>query len=82
MTDKDQAVRPITNIAAELKNALSPPSTKPATFAAPIYSPKIKVEPKRSVVILVGLVAGGFLGFIFLVADRVKNNIRKQLKTA
>jgi uncharacterized protein involved in exopolysaccharide biosynthesis len=73
MTDKDQAVRRMSNTVSELKNALLPPNTKLATFAAPIYSPKTKIEPKRSVVILVGLVAGGFLGFILLVAVRVRN---------
>jgi uncharacterized protein involved in exopolysaccharide biosynthesis len=82
MTDKDQAVRKMTNIVSELKNALLPPNTKPATFAAPIYSPNTKVEPKRSVVILVGLVAGGFLGLMLLVGVRVRNNIRKQLQAA
>lgn len=82
MTDKDQAVRKMTNTVSELKNALLPPNTKPATFAAPIYSPNTKVEPKRSIVILVGLVAGGFLGLMLLVVGRVRNNIRKQLKAA
>lgn len=82
MTNKDQAVRRMTNTVSELKNALLPPNTKPATFAAPIYSPNTKVEPKRSVVILVGLVAGGFLGLMLLVGIRVRNNIRKQLKSA
>ena len=82
MTDKDQAVRRMTNIVSELKNSLLPPNTKPATFAAPIYSPNTKVEPKRSVVILVGLVAGGFLGLMLLLGIRVRNNLRKQLKTA
>jgi hypothetical protein len=73
MTDKDQAVRRMTNTVSELKNALLPPNTKPATFAAPIYSPKTKVEPKRSVVTLVGLVAGGFFGLMVLVGVRVRN---------
>jgi len=80
MTDKDQAVRRMTNTVSELKNALLPPNTKPATFAAPIYSPNTKVEPKRSVVILIGLLAGGFLGLMLLVGGRVRNNLRKQLK--
>jgi LPS O-antigen subunit length determinant protein (WzzB/FepE family) len=80
MTDKDQAVRRMTNTVSELKNALLPPNTKPATFAAPIFSPNTKVEPKRSMLILVGLVAGGFLGLILLIGVRVRNNLRKQLK--
>ncbi len=80
MTDKDQAVRRMSNVVAELKNALLPPNTKPATFAAPIYAANTKVEPKRSVVILVGLIAGGFFGLLLLVGIRVRNNLRQQLK--
>jgi LPS O-antigen subunit length determinant protein (WzzB/FepE family) len=80
MTDKDQAVRRTSNTVSELKNALLPPNTKPATFAAPIYSPKTKVGPNRSAVILLGLVAGGFLGLLLLIGGRVTNNLRRQLK--
>jgi LPS O-antigen subunit length determinant protein (WzzB/FepE family) len=80
MTDKDQAVRRMSNVVAELKNALQPPNTKPATFAAPIYTPSTKVEPKRSIVILVGLIAGGFIGLVLLVGMRVRNSLRQQLK--
>lgn len=79
MTDKDKAVRKMASTVSELKNALEPPSTKPATFAAPIYAPDTKVEPKRAVIVLVGLVAGGFLGLMLLVGIRVRNNLRKQL---
>lgn len=79
MTDKDKAVRKMASTVSELKNALEPPSTKPATFAAPIYAPNTKVEPKRAVIVLVGLVAGGFLGLMLLVGIRVRNNLRKQL---
>lgn len=81
-TAKDQSVRKIAGTVSELKNALMPPTTKPATFAAPVYVPSTKVEPKRSVNILVGLVAGGFLGLLLLVGIRVRNNIRKQLNAA
>jgi LPS O-antigen subunit length determinant protein (WzzB/FepE family) len=81
LTDKDQKVRSLTNQVTEMKNALSTPATKDATFAAPIYSPNVKVEPKRRIVMLIGLVAGGFLGLALLVGIRVRNNLRKQIKT-
>lgn len=80
MTDKDQAVRRMSNTVSELKNSLLPPNTKPATFAAPIYSPNIKVEPKRGMVILVGLIMGIFLGLLVLIWISMKNDLRKQLK--
>jgi LPS O-antigen subunit length determinant protein (WzzB/FepE family) len=80
-TEKDQDLRKIAGTVSELKNALMPPNTKPATFAAPIYSPNTKVEPKRSVIILVGLVAGGFLGLLLLVGIRVRNKLHARLNT-
>ena len=78
-TEKDQEVRRLKSMVSELKNALMPPNTKPATFAAPVYTPSTKVEPKRSIIILVGLVVGGFLGLALLIGTRVRNNLRKQL---
>jgi LPS O-antigen subunit length determinant protein (WzzB/FepE family) len=79
LTDKDQRVRILTNEVTAMKNALTTPSTKPASFAAPIYAPNVKVEPKPSIVIPLGLIAGGFLGLLLLIGLRVRNNIRKQL---
>ena len=78
MTDKDQAVRRMTNTVSVLKNSLLPPNTKPATFAAPIYSSGIAVEPKRGMVIFVGLILGGFLGLLFLIGNRLRSNLHKQ----
>ena len=79
MTDKDQAVRRMTNTVSELKNSLLPPNTKPATFAAPIYSSNLAVEPMRTVLIFAGFIAGGVFGLLFLVGVRIRNNIRKEL---
>lgn len=79
LTDKDQQVRSLTNRVTEMKNALSVPATKPSTFAAPIYAPNVKVEPKRSLVTIIGLVAGGLIGLLFLIFVRMKNNFRRQL---
>lgn len=78
-TDKDKDLRKVASTVSELKNALMPPNTKPATFAAPVYAPSTKVEPKRSVITLGGLVLGGFLGLALLIGTRVRNNLRKQL---
>ena len=72
ITDRDQAVRKMTNTVSELKNALLPPNTKEASFAAPIYAPDRKVEPKRSLVTLICLFGGGFLGVLILLGGRLK----------
>lgn len=79
MTDKDQAVRKMTNIVSELKNSLSPPNTKPATFAAPIYASDSKVEPNKDVVTLIGLLTGGFTGLLWLVFKHLRNNVLKKI---
>ena len=72
ITDRDQAVRKMTNTVNELKNALLPPNTKDASFAAPIYAPDRKVEPKRALITVIGLFAGCFLGVVILVVRRMK----------
>lgn len=72
ITDRDQAVRKMTNTVNELKNALLPPNTKEASFAAPIYAPENKVEPKRALITVIGLVGGGFLGVLILLGGRLK----------
>lgn len=80
LTDKDQQVRSLTSRVTEMKNALSSPGTKPATFAAPIYASNVKVEPKRSLVTVIGLFAGGLVGLLVLIIVRMKINFRRQLK--
>ena len=72
LTDRDQAVRKMTNTVNELKNALLPPNTKEASFAAPIYAPERKVGPKRVLVTSIGLFAGCFLGVLILLGRRMK----------
>ena len=79
LTDKDQRVRALTNQVTEMKNSLLPPATKPATFAAPVYAPDVKVEPKRSVATVIGLIVGGLIGLSLLVGLRIRNNLRSQL---
>ena len=72
ITDRDQAVRKMTNTVNELKNALLPPNTKEASFAAPIYAPDRKVEPKRALVTAIGLFVGCLLGVLILLVRRMK----------
>lgn len=80
LTDKDQQVRSLTNKVTEMKNALLIPATRPASFATPVYASKSKVEPKRSMVMFVGLIGGGVLGLLLLVGGRVRKKLRQQLQ--
>jgi len=77
ITDRDQAVRKMTNMVNELKNALLPPNTKDASFAAPIYAPTQKVEPKRTRLTAIGLFAGFAIGILILLLGRMKKILRK-----
>jgi LPS O-antigen subunit length determinant protein (WzzB/FepE family) len=46
----------------------------------PIYSPAQKVEPKRSLIAVISLLAGGFVGLMLLVIRRVIKQIKEQTK--
>jgi len=69
----------------ELKNsiqasekALTPPQTRPTSFATPIYFPAQRVEPKRTWVVLAGVVAGLSIGFFSLISIRIWHSIKNQ----
>lgn len=76
LTDKDQAVRKISNIVNELKNLLVPPNTQNARFAAPIYAPDQKVKLNYPFVLIISLFTGFCVGVLILLGIRVKNNFK------
>lgn len=53
---------------------LTEPRTRPAAFAAPVYSPSKKVEPKRVVITVIFTVLAGFLGVLFMFFRRTYRN--------
>ena len=66
----------------ELKNniqrtqlLLTEPQTRAASFATPIFAPTQKVEPKRSLIAVISVLAGGFLGLMVLIMRRVIKTI-------
>jgi LPS O-antigen subunit length determinant protein (WzzB/FepE family) len=58
------------------RNLLSP-ATAPASFTTPIYSPSQKVEPKRSLIAVISVLAGGFIGLMLLVLRRAVKHIKQ-----
>jgi len=56
---------------------LSEPQTKSASFTTPIYSPSQKVEPKRSLIAVISVLAGGFIGLMLLVLRRAVKHIKQ-----
>lgn len=54
------------------------PQTKLASFSTSIYSSDSKVEPKRSLIIAISVLAGGFLGLLWLFVRRAITKIKEQ----
>jgi LPS O-antigen subunit length determinant protein (WzzB/FepE family) len=59
------------------RNLLSP-TTEKAKFATAIYSSPTKVEPKRSVITIVSVIAGGFIGLLILLLRRALISVRSR----
>jgi len=73
----------ITNLKNSIQRTellLTEPQTKTASFTTPIYSPPHKVEPKRSLIAVISVLAGGFVGLMLLVLRRVIKQIKEQTK--
>lgn len=73
----------ITNLKSSIQITellLNHPQTKPASFITPIYSPSQKVEPKRSLIALISVLAGGFIGLMLLVLRRGFKRVKEQAK--
>jgi LPS O-antigen subunit length determinant protein (WzzB/FepE family) len=70
----------ITNLKSSIQRTellLSEPQTKSASFTTPIYSPSQKVEPKRSLIAVISVLAGGFIGLMLLVLRRAVKHIKQ-----
>jgi uncharacterized protein involved in exopolysaccharide biosynthesis len=64
----------------DIERNLVSPATVSASFATPIYSPSQKVEPKRSLIATISVLAGGFIGLMLLVLKRSVKRIKEQTK--
>jgi LPS O-antigen subunit length determinant protein (WzzB/FepE family) len=66
ITSGDEEVLKLQKQATDLRRSLLEPSTRKAQFATPVYVPETRVEPRRTVIVAIGLLAGGFLGLLIL----------------
>jgi LPS O-antigen subunit length determinant protein (WzzB/FepE family) len=78
ITSKDSEVLQLSQQLQDYQNALTPPLTKPASFATPIYAPDQKVEPKRSIIMLVSVFAGFALSVMFLLGRKALRHVQAQ----
>lgn len=77
ITSEDEFVFEFGEKVAELRESLAPPFTRDADFATPIYAPETRVSPKRGLITVVSLLAGGFLALVILIGRRAIRHIRE-----
>ncbi len=67
---KENEIRDLRTQINDLEIAMLEPQTKEAFLAAPIFSPKQKVSPKRTMILIGGLGAGLFIGLLLIIGKR------------
>jgi LPS O-antigen subunit length determinant protein (WzzB/FepE family) len=58
--------------------AAQPPYTQEAVFVLPVYSPDTRVSPQRTIIVLISVMFGGFLGVISIFLSRIKTQLKQQ----
>jgi uncharacterized protein involved in exopolysaccharide biosynthesis len=67
---KENEIKELRTQINELEISLAEPYTKDAFLTTPIYASRYKVSPKRSLILMIGLVVGLFLGALFTISKR------------
>lgn len=78
LTGREDELLSLEKQIADIERSLLEPMTQSAKFPTPIYSPPNKVEPKRSLIVAISVLVGGFLGLIFLFFRRAIAHIRQK----
>lgn len=78
ITDRDDEVFKLEREINDIGGDMLPPTTGPAEFSTGIYSPSEKVEPKRSLIVVISIFVGGFIGFLILVSRRAVKYIKER----
>jgi LPS O-antigen subunit length determinant protein (WzzB/FepE family) len=63
---KESEIKDLRTEINDLERALLEPQTKGAFLTTPIYAPQQKVSPKRTMILIGGLVAGLFIGLLLM----------------
>lgn len=71
-----QQINELRNRIQKTEILLSVPQTKSASFVLPIHGRSQRVEPNRSVIAVIGMLAGGFIGLMLLVLRRAVKHIK------
>jgi LPS O-antigen subunit length determinant protein (WzzB/FepE family) len=67
---KESEIKDLRTEISSLEISLLEPQTKEAFLTTQIYTPKQKVSPKRTLIVLVGLMAGLFIGLLLMMGKR------------
>jgi uncharacterized protein involved in exopolysaccharide biosynthesis len=67
---KENEIQDLRTAINDLEIALVEPQTREAFLTTPIYAPGQKVSPKRDMIVLVGLMAGLFIGLLLMMGKR------------
>ncbi len=67
---KENEIKDLRTTINDLEIALVEPQTKGAFLTTPIYAPQQKVSPKRTMILVGGLVAGLFIGLLLMMGKR------------
>ncbi len=68
---KENQIKDLMAAINDLEIALVEPQTKEAFLTTPIYAPQQKVSPKKTMILLGGLVVGLFIGSLLMIGKRV-----------
>lgn len=74
--DRNDQVNRITNRLAALQAAITAPNTRAPQFATPVFAADTKVSPRRSLIVVISLITGGFIGLMVLIVRRAMKHIR------
>jgi uncharacterized protein involved in exopolysaccharide biosynthesis len=75
---KSDEVQKLRQVVEALNTANTAPQTAPASFATPIYAPDLKVAPKRGLILVISVLAGGFLGLMLAIGRRTWSKIQSE----
>ncbi len=73
---KENEVKDLRTQISDLELALAEPQTKGASLITPIYSPDIRVEPERTMIVLISTIIGGLIIIGFLIMRKTLKKVK------
>ena len=78
MGDAVDQINRLTNRLAALEAATQFPNTREARFATPVFASDSKVSPNRRLIVIIGVLFGGFAGLMLLIGRRAYRHIQER----